>query len=397
MRHRGHNGASSNNAETEEKRLLLPMTMTTSPLTKRKNATKSCCCCSRSGLSIGCILVGLLFLLCYYFGSTSTTDVMTPSNIAAWSAHKTVVITGANSVVAWGALVHLLRANTAQHIVMACRSRERCDETLAQAQRQVFGRGVLPRIKNTVVSTVSLDLTSRASIAQCAKDIQSITQQQQRSDTENTNPQETKKKRRTMILVWNANDSVHDPIQVNGFGHLYLTHLLYPQLQRIVVAASIVGGVPWNVLQPWNLSAPSYPTWFQTPARYGTNKRAILFLAQHLVETQFHRRGDDEDDDGALQVIATQAGLTCDVTDECSVLSMTPQRGAFSHLRAMLDPNLPPGSYIGHRWVLWGSTTVAGSLASSWYHMKLTKETREELWAWGMRELDIHDFGAPSL
>ncbi|CAB9512313.1 Dehydrogenase [Seminavis robusta] len=323
------------------------------------------------------ILAFLLLLFLFYWYWTSD-EFVTPAKIAEWSSHKTIVITGANSVVSFGVLVHLLRANTAEHIIMACRSDTKCQATLAQVQQHL---GVTETTTSKVkVSLVSLDLTSRASIEQCAKSIiatAATTQQQQSSIS---------KLSKNMILVWNANDSVHDPIMVNGMGHLYLTHLLYPQLQRVVVAASIVGGVPWDVLQPWEQS--SYPSWFQLPAQYGTSKRTMLFLAQQLLLLQQSQSSQPQ-----LQVVATQAGLTCDETEACHAISMTPIEGAHSHLRAMLDPDLQPGAYLGHRWILWGKTIIAGTLESSWYHMHLSGETRQQLWAWSLKELGIQEFG----
>ena len=319
------------------------------------------------------IAFALIYVAYWYW---TKDEFMTPEKIAEWSANKTIIITGANSVVSVGVLQHLIRANTAQHIIMACRSLEKCQATMNQVKERVGETKASPR--QTAISIVQLDLASRTSIQACAHVIQSSTTLS--TSTGSALPNNT-------ILVWNANDSTHDPVGVNAWGHLYLSHLLYPQLQRIVVAASIVGGWPWNVLQPWDERVNRYPSWLQGIAQYGTSKRALLLLAQELQQRQSPR---------GVQVMVTQAALTCDVTEPCSVISMTPEKGAHSHLRAMLDPGLSSGTYLGHRWVLWGKTVIAGSLTQSWYHWPLSRDTQSKLWAWSMKELGINEFGIQS-
>jgi NAD(P)-dependent dehydrogenase (short-subunit alcohol dehydrogenase family) len=350
--------------KVEEAERLQAPPMTTTTEVKNKRSTGS----SNRNATISTGLAVLLFIVYVYV--TSYEYHVTPQRIADWSWNKTIIITGANSVVSFGVLTHLVRADTANHIVMTCRSVDRCQATLNQVKEEVGAMVHTP--SRTRISIVPLDLASRESIKACARWIQSS---QPILSTGSASP-------KTTILVWNANDSVHDPIAVNGWGHLYLTHLLYPQLQRIVIAASVVGGWPWNVLQPSWKQENHYPSWLQGVAQYGTSKRTMLFLAQQLLQQQ-----------KSLQVIATQAGLTCDATDACSAISMTPQKGAHSHLRAMLDPNLESGTYLGHCWVLWGKTVIAGSLAHSWYHWPLSQETQKRLWAWSMKELAIEEFG----
>lgn len=346
MRNRSSKIGSSRSNDVKNAALVPPRTTT---IVEIKNKPSKRSSNRKSTLPTG---LALLLIISYWYWTSS--EYMTPERIAEWSSNKTIIITGANSVVSLGVLTHLVRADTAHHIIMTCRSVDRCQATLNQVQEEVAAGTMGTPPPRTKISLVPLDLTSRESIQACA---QWILESQSRISTGSTSANNNNNNN-TTILVWNAHDSVHDPIAVNGGGHLYLTHLLYPHLQRIVVATSIVGGWPWNVVPPWKERANHYPSWWEGVAHYGISKRTMLYLGRQIHQLQ-QQQQQQPSGRGRLQVIATQAGLTREETEGWSVMSMTPHQGALSHLRAMLDPMLKSGTYVGHRWVL-GTRGIVG-------------------------------------
>jgi NAD(P)-dependent dehydrogenase (short-subunit alcohol dehydrogenase family) len=359
--------------------------------------TCTCGCCLRSTCLCFLFLLLLPLLLLIVIAND---EIMSDAHIAEWSSDRTLVITGANSVVTSGVIEHLLRANTAHQLILVCRHVERCHETVQQAQDNILVEEEQQQHENEIgeerhypssrnytktrVSIVAMDLTSFDSIRACAQEIQQLLL---KADNNHNNNQQTAppdQPQHLLTLVWNAHDPIHDPIRTNALGHLYLTHLLYAHVERIVMAVSIVGGPSWHVAvdDTWNWTnqvQQQWPTWLEPMVHYGTSKRALLLIGHHL----WHVHN--------LQVVVTQAGLTCEKPDACAAVSMTPRIGSKSHLRAMLDPALHGGEYLGHAYILWGHTILAGTLDDSIYHMNLDPHQGEALWKWSLHQLNISD------
>ncbi len=133
------------------------------------------------------------------------------------AAGKVIIITGANSGLGYHSAVQL--ANAGSKVVLACRSKERCDDAKNSIIYQLSSDALKENVKS-----MTLDLSSFASVRQFVADFNA---QYDYLD----------------VLVNNAGimalperevskDGLEAQIATNHFGHFLLSSLLYPSLAK---------------------------------------------------------------------------------------------------------------------------------------------------------------------
>ena len=203
---------------------------------------------------------------------------------------------------------------------------------------------------------------------------------------------------------------------INYLGHVFMTHLLWPTLERsnarIVSISSISALIPSNPLAGW---FPSNKEWSDSLSlssglfRYFRSKRANLSFANEL-----HRRASKASGGAVgagVSSVASHPGYTrseiwtngakvfpsfCAKLIEWNPLfSMASSEGALTQLWAALDRHkVPSGSYVGPRWWLFGKPIHLAPIEQSKFPFHYSPLFEEEmLWQRTMEVLGIQEFG----
>jgi len=276
---------------------------------------------------------------------------------------KTILITGANSGIGLYTAEYL--AMRGAHIIMGCRSQERCDEAKA---------GIVKKYGASKIDTVKLDLASFVSIKKAADTVKS-------------------KISRLDVLVNNAavmalperevvtETGLEMQMGTNHFGHFLLTALLWPivnkQGGRIVNHASDAQNfVHWKAQTSFldDLNAErSYNPWVQ----YGNTKAANLLFTYQLNEIFEAKKVN-------VSSIAIHPGYTATnlqagrfpFWDKANkYVAQTVREGSLSQIMAAVDPTIKPsvGTILGPEWRIWGFPVNSKT-------DKLHKERMKTLW-----------------
>lgn len=255
----------------------------------------------------------------------------TKNNIPDQSG-KTIIVTGANAGIGYETALALYEADA--HVILACRSQEKADETLKKIKEQT-GKGSL--------ETGILDLSSLASVKQFAE---SFLQTHQQLDVLINN---------AGVMIPPASKTTEGwelQFGVNFIGHFVLTGLLYPLIKstpnsRIVTVSSMAyihGTIDFDNLK----SEKDYD-----PMReYAQSKLADIYLSLEL-QRRITATGDD------VLSIAAQPGankteLARHMNQEAYDLAverigglMEPWQGALPSLYAAVDPEAKGGELYG--------------------------------------------------
>ena len=341
------------------------------------------------------------------------------SNLGELATNLTIVITGANSGLGYATVEHLARAGSSKVIVLACRNHTKCSEARDKAA------SLLPVGSSTQLVTATLDLSSRSSIEQFSGnllDLLSIASRQ-KDDDDNTRLKQPD----IDVLINNAgifsrsldqvyHDGIEEHIYVNYLGHVLLTHLLWPTLQRcgarVVWLASLATVFPINSLagwyagdQLWSDTSPMISGFL----RYVRSKRANLMFAQKL-----HQVISTVPNTSNVSSVVSHPGFSRSEIwfngGKCvpswlskwiftnPTFSMSSTQGALTQIWAALDrKQVPSGSYVGPRWWLYGNPILLGSIKQPVVPLHQSPFFDEDLlWEKAMQVLGIQTFGHPA-
>jgi NAD(P)-dependent dehydrogenase (short-subunit alcohol dehydrogenase family) len=381
---------------------------------------------SRRPLSVGAITVAVLFVaVLFALIIVPSTRPFEGSDLKVLATNLTVVISGANSGLGFGTVEHLARAGTAKTIVLACRNNARCEHAKKKAA------SLLPKQSTTRLVTATLDLASTTSIQAFAEELPMLLASRNynsdRDDGLSTNELPV-----IDVLINNAGifassadqkfiGGVEEHMHVNYLGHVLMTHLLWPTLERsnarIVSVSSISAFIPSNPLAGWFQS--SNKEWSDSMSltsglfRYFRSKRANLSFANQL----HHQRvvSNNNPQSAGVSSVASHPGYTrseiwsngakifpsfCAKLIEWNpLLSMSSSEGSLTQLWAALDRRqVPSGSYVGPQWWLYGKPIPLGPIGGQptfpYHHAPLYQE--ELLWQRTMEVLGIEEFGRPN-
>jgi NAD(P)-dependent dehydrogenase (short-subunit alcohol dehydrogenase family) len=357
--------------------------------------------------------VGFVLVLALFLANWIPSDApFRQSDLRELARNLTFVVTGANSGLGYGTVEHLARTGTANTVVLACRNALRCQIAKENAS------ALLPPESTTRLLTIGLDLANRSSIEMFAVDLPKLLALPHSTvgDISSSEPV-------IDVLINNAGifassvelkfvHGVEEHIYVNYLGHVLLTHLLWPTLERskarIVSVSSISALFPTNVLAGWYEADSQWSEAFSATSgffRYVRSKRANLAFAQEL-----HRRQRNSD---GISSVASHPGYTrseiwsngakCFPSFSAKFIqsnrffSMSSSEGALTQLWAALDrKGLPSGAYVGPRWWIFGKPVNLGAIDKPAfpYHFAPLFNT-DALWEHTMKELGIQNFGRP--
>jgi NAD(P)-dependent dehydrogenase (short-subunit alcohol dehydrogenase family) len=361
--------------------------------------------------------VGVILIIAVLAIRIPSDDAFRQSDLSELARNLTLVITGANSGLGYGTVEHLARAGTAKTVVLACRSPIRCKAAKANAA------ALLPPQSTTQLLTIDLDLASRSSIEGFPDELSKLLAPENSTDVDIASGRVV-----IDVLINNAGifassvdlkfvHGVEEHMHVNYLGHVLLTHLLWPSLERskarIVSVSSISALLPTNPLAGWYDSDRQWSEAFSFTSglfRYLRSKRANLVFAQEL-----HRRMRPSGvaDEGGVSSVASHPGYTrseiwsngakclpsfyAKLIQSNPFFSMSSSDGALTQLWAALDrTGLPCGSYVGPRWWLHGKPVALGAIdkpSFPFHYAPLFNE--DSLWERTMNELGIQTFGRP--
>jgi len=345
------------------------------------------------------------------------------SDLSELARNLTIVVTGANSGLGLGTVEHLARAGTAKTVVLACRNRVKCQAAKDKAS------SLLPPHSKTQLLIIDLDLANRSSIERFADELLQLLVPQGISVDDVNNTGETPV---IDVLINNAGifatsadvqfvHNVEEHIYVNYLGHVLLTHLLWPTLERskarVISVSSIAALFPFNPSTAWDASNRPWSEAILTTGgfvRYARSKRANLYFAQEL-HRRMYARGIGEDGGGVVSSVASHPGFTrseiwstgakcfpsflVQFMHSLPLISMSSSEGALTQLWAALDrTRVSSGSYVGPRWWIAGTPVNLGAIDSPDFPFHFAPLYSEDvLWNRTMNELGIRTFGRPGV
>ncbi len=291
-------------------------------------------------------------------------------------AGKTVVVTGANAGLGFWASEQLARAGA--HVVLACRNPERANAA---------ARAIQARTPSALVSTVTLDVASLASVATAAETLNVL----ERIDG----------------LVLNAG-IVHPPrerefsadglelvMATNFLGHFALTAQLMPTLNttpgaRVVSLGSMISRLLDSSLEDLQL-AGGYNAW----RAYAQSKIAMQVFGFELDRRLSAAAAASETDDSQrVSALVAHPGYSIGgrtprvpgvnepstrkrFTDNLQApITQGKDRGAWPIVRAIADPDARGGQYWGPRFVNKGEPVLQKPSATS-----VDRAIAERVWA----------------
>jgi NAD(P)-dependent dehydrogenase (short-subunit alcohol dehydrogenase family) len=222
-------------------------------------------------------------------------------------------------------------------------------------------------------------------------------------------------------LDQNYVNGIEEHIYVNYLGHVLLTHLLWPTLERSgarVVSVSSIGAVlPTNPLAGWYPSDQQWSDKFSITSgllRYFRSKRANLMFAHKLHQ---HTIGStiSPASSSVSSVVSHPGSSRSEIWlngGKCipsflskwfftnPIISMTSSQGALTQVWAALDrTQVPSGSAVGPRWWLHGNPILLGSIQQPtvpFHHFPFAADdVDDQLWEHTMQVLGIQTFGQP--
>jgi NAD(P)-dependent dehydrogenase (short-subunit alcohol dehydrogenase family) len=287
---------------------------------------------------------------------------------------RVAVVTGANSGLGLTIAVTLARAGA--HVVLACRNTTKADDAAAS---------IAARSPRGSVEVAALDLADLASIAACAEGLSA------RHD-------------RIDILANNAGlmavdegrtaDGFEMQFGVNHLGHFALTAHLLPLLRatggsRVVTMSSHAHRSAHLDLDDPMAQRKRYRRW----VAYGQSKLANLLFTAEL-QRRLTEAGADTSAVAAHPGVtrtdlgAEGTGLSSKLFSALLRLAPTPEHGARPFLRAATDPAVPPGSFWGPRWTMFGPPVQETPKPAA-----LDPSSALALWALSEQLTELHPFG----
>lgn len=336
-------------------------------------------------------------------------------DIAALSAEKVIVITGASSGLGMSSAKLLVEAGTAHTVVMACRNMKKCNhamDTILASTRDGCKVSLM---------TAQLDLASLDSV----KSFASSLQRRLLGNVPIVNsgvaaPEEVGAVPKIDILINNAGimgveyslhsqTNVELQMHVNHLGHFALTSLLRKNLMeggRVVSVSSLAAAPPMLNLDDVNFTTTWIRKWLlkhmklaQQFAAYCASKRANLVFTHALNEKYAPSSSSSQ---GIIALSAHPGysrtsivyngwtGFPHFVKDLCAshtLSSMSSDEGALPQLRAALDvDHVKGGDYVGPLFFLKGRPVIVGTCLKSFHHLfwpiHNAAKVSEDLWSW---------------
>lgn len=337
-------------------------------------------------------------------------------DIPSLSSGMTIVVTGANTGLGYATVEHLVQAGTAEVVIMACRSMDRCE----RAREEILSTS---NASKTRVVPVPLDLASRESIVAAADIIQTLALFEQEGGAA-LEPIHALINNAGVMGAWKSkeyidNENVETHVWVNHVGHALLTHLLWPNLvagsARIVSVSSSTALAPFDASEGWFPSIeekgrqPDEAAWWKNAYNtldgirfYAISKRANLKFATELHD-RYHALG--------ISSVGSHPGYTRThlfarwnfplAPDGLKNFmhanrwgSSDPKEGSLTQLRAALDrEGVPSGSHVGPTMLAVGKPVVVGNLTNSIHHWPFSRDQSQALWDQTMSVLGISEFG----
>jgi NAD(P)-dependent dehydrogenase (short-subunit alcohol dehydrogenase family) len=336
-------------------------------------------------------------------------------DISSLSSGMTILVTGANSGLGKSTVAHLVQAGTAEVVIMACRSMDRCE----MAREEILSTS---NASKTLVVSVPLDLASRQSIVAAVDRIQKLVLFEHEEGVA-SEPIHALINNAGVMGAWKSreyieNENVETHVWVNHVGHALLTHLLWPNLvagsARIVSVSSATALAPFDASEGWfppieeKDEQPDEAAWwkhiydtFDGIRYYAMSKRANLKFANEL-HNRYHP---------LVSSVGSHPGYTRtdlfarwnfplvpDVLKKFMYVnrfgSMDPKEGSLTQLRAALDrEGVPSGSFVGPTLLAIGKPVVVGNLTDSMHHWPFSRDRSQALWDQTLSVLGIFEFG----
>jgi NAD(P)-dependent dehydrogenase (short-subunit alcohol dehydrogenase family) len=320
------------------------------------------------------------------------------------------------------------------HIVLACRSLDRCrvarDELLAASH------------STTTLTCAPLDLSLRASVRALVHDhLPRLFSHHNNTTTATSTPFAVD------ILIdnaglWSRDDheaftqdaGIEIHTAVNHLGHVLLVHLLWPHLQLAPQPARVVSVSSLAAILPRDASAGWYPTgdhhtnnaddadndphssslllsfssYWQTIGHavqhYARSKRANLMFAAELQDRYASTTN--------ITSVASHPGYTRtnillsggsflpkmvrNWLMENTLASMSATQGAWTQVRAAVDiDNIAGGTHVGPLYWTCGRAVAVANLRARWstHFWPFTRDESQRLWEQSMEALGITEFG----
>jgi NAD(P)-dependent dehydrogenase (short-subunit alcohol dehydrogenase family) len=337
-------------------------------------------------------------------------------DIPSLSSGMTIVVTGANSGLGYATVEHLVQAGTAEAVVMACRSMDRCE----RAREEILSTS---NASKTRVVPVPLDLASRESIVAAVDRIQKLVLFDHEEGAV-PEPIHALINNAGVMGAWKSreyieNENVETHVWVNHVGHALLTHLLWPNIvagsARIVSVSSSVALAPFDASEGWfppieeKDEQPDEVAWwkhvydtFDGMRYYAISKRANLKFATELHDRYYPLVSSVGSHPGYTRTdliarwnfpLVPEFFKTFLQTNRLG--SMDPKEGSLTQIRAALDRyGVPSGSYVGPTWLAIGKPVVVGNLTDSIrHHWPFSRDQSQALWDQTMSVLGISEYG----
>lgn len=321
---------------------------------------------------------------------------------------RSILVTGANSGLGLATVKLLGRLGTAKSVLLACRNAAKCEEARHEVQKE------LPESARTQVLTVPLDLADRLSITESSLVVKEYL------SVDGIAPLDILINNAGVAFAWSSKefiDGVELHMGINHLGHVYLTHLLWPNLLASSYGARIVHVSSFGALVSWRDSSSG---WYEeanprdgmgkvlntveSMSCYFQSKRANLMQTWEL-----HRRYSST---CGISSVASHPGYTRSEIvlkfqlalcpewfkkwlHSNRLMSMSTEEGARTQLIAALAPKVPSGSYVVPKYWTTGRPTLIQSLMTQFSsHFWTFSETESaKLWDESMRALSVSDFG----
>lgn len=337
-------------------------------------------------------------------------------DIPSLSSGMTAVVTGANSGLGYATVQHLVQAGTAEVVIMACRSIDRCEK----AREEILSTS---NASKTRVVPVQLDLASRESIVAAADRIQKLVLFEHEEGAA-PEPIHALINNAGVMGAWKSreyieNENVETHVWVNHVGHALLTHLLWPNLvagsARIVSISSIAALIPFDASEGWfppieeKDEHPDEAAWgkhvydtFDGIKYYAKSKRANLKFATELHDRYYPLISSIGSHPGYTRTnLVAKWKFPMAPTVFKKILqtnrlgSMDSKEGSLTQLRAALDrEGVSSGSYVGPTLFMIGKPVVVGNLTNSIrHHWPFSRDQSQALWDQTLSVLGISEFG----